>query len=1110
MSNKKTYVVKRDGRHEDVMFDKIKYRIKNICALEDDISLIKSNDNNLNKNFKPLKNVDYDLIAKETIHGLQPGITTSNLDLSAASIAQPMVTDHPEYEILASRLLISNYHKNTVTNLYNNFKNYNPNLTVKEVEENLLLYTFRALYENVDVKNKQYPLIDPRIYKIVINNHDLLKDLIDYSKDYDYDCAGFKLLEDTYLQKCYMLNKDGNKIRTPIERPQHLILRVALGIHCSSEFQDFDKMRYNDVAIFNNIADIIKKYFTDKNFKKYKIKAYKKTIDWNEVITIVQDNTPVEIFEVEFSTSKDPVELIRQEIAKNTISWSELLNNFDGKITQKQLVEIKETIEFMSNRYFIHATPTLFNAGTLRPQCSSCYLVKLPFDSLKGINSFWKKTSTITKYAGGVGYNTHDIRGKDSYIRGTNGVSNGIIPFQKVENDIAVYIDQGGGKRMGAMASYLEPHHCDIESFIYLKLKRGNEYERARNLLYAIWLNDEFFRTIEYENSIDLIKRKTLANDLKGLTDLEKQKILANNKCRLWYLMSSDVSENLSNLYDAKFTTKWIQDKDLFDPKKEAYMKKNFAFTYTYRKYIKEGKYSRQISATELWEQICEIIGETGVPYLCFKDCANRKNNQKNLGTIKSSNLCTEIYQFSSSDQTSVCNLTSNNLAANLTEKKPDNNWLLDKVVIKKEDMSETLQNFYYNGFATNFDYLMQKSEDKKIKYMDFNLFEKVTRRECRNLNKIIDINFYPTKCSKYSNLLNRPLGMGVQNFARLFTMLRLPFDSAEALEINYYLFEFRHYIALDESCNLSIEHRKEQINNLTEWLNINKKLKPTKELENLIKEKEQLLEYYTNTTWSGAYKTFKGSPASRGELQLDLFVKEQLDVKDEVYKGKTDVLPYKLSLPWDELKQKIITYGLRNSLVDALMPTGSTSTILKSTPCFEPINGVIMKRRDKVGEHLKVESELLNDLIEHNLWNEQIKNQCFLDSKGSISNITKIPKIIRDVYKTVWDIDPIKTSKMCITRSPFIDQGQSYTIFMDKPTINKLTQFHFYNWRRGLKTSSYYTRRLAAVDAKKIQVTPENSITQNNESTNNLPNFESVVEGEVCTMKEGCLQCGS
>lgn len=1019
------YVIKRNGQSENISFDKVLYRIKSLCALPEDRHLLlhsNSKKYRSNESFTSLNMVDYNLIARETIKGLYDHVSTKKLDKLSASIAIPMAFEHPEYGILASRILISNFHKNNIHYIKNHYHNlYKIDLNEIDIEKNLLLHTAGMLYNNIDTNNNQSPLLSPDIYQIINNNSNKLEALIDYNYDYKTDYAGFQMLTETYLQKCSFKIKDKIK-RICVERLQHLLMRVSLGIHCS-KYQDYNKLRQNDNAIFSENIEIFRKYLNPKSFYNLQKEVEQNQTSWENYIQIIRDNT------ICYSESSD-AEIIEKSVKKYSLSWDELLMKFDGNITNEQFEEVKETYLFMRDKYFIHATPTLFSAGTLKPQLSSCFLIQLPYDSLDSIADYWKSCALISKSAGGIGSHAHGIRSKDSYIRGTNGKSDGITPLIRVVDSISTYINQGGQKRPGSHVIYVEFHHGDIFETLNLKKPRGNDAERARNLFYAIWMNDEFMRCLHYEVKLEKNIRSQYLHKYTNLTT-EHEKEIAE-KIKLWYLMDPNISKNLSNLYDEGFSTEYIFDDQLFDLNLDYY--KKYKFTYQYRKYIQEKKYVKKVSAGDLWRHVCDLLMETGIPYLMFKDACNRKSNQKNLGTIKSSNLCTEIVEFSSPEEIAVCNLASINQTSFIVDEKPE-------------------PNNYAKKFTEYFEVallkLLGQNNISKKKYIDYNLYEKILRRQVKNLNKIIDGEFYPLKEAKYSNLKHRPIAVGSQDFANLLTLLRIPFDSDLAQELNFYLYEFMYFICCDESCKLA--------------------------------EKD------------GYYESFPGSPASQGLLQFDLWIKEQ---------GES-AIKYPLSLPWNELKIDIKKYGMRNSLLVALMPTGSTSTIMGCSPCFEPHNALVYKRKNKLGEFVIVNRYLINDLIELGLWNKNIKNELLLSEVGGIGNITKIPKLVRDIYKICWDISSKITTNMCLGRSPFIDQSQSYSVFMKKPTVASLTQFHYYGWKKGIKTSSYYTRRLAVADASKTQA---DRTMKEEENTVKEEKFEENTE--LCIFKPGCKSC--
>jgi ribonucleoside-diphosphate reductase alpha chain len=750
------YVVKRDGRKEPIMFDKITARVRK-----------------LNYGLNPL--VDPVRVAMRVIEGLYDGVTTSELDNLAAEIAATMTTTHPDYAQLAARISVSNLHKNTK-------KSFSA--------------TMKDLYEYVNPRTgKKAPLLSDEVYKIIEKNADQIDSNIIYNRDFGYDFFGFKTLERSYLLK---LNGQ------IVERPQHMLLRVSIGIH---------------------------------------------------------------------------------------------LNDLESAF---------ETYELMSKRYFTHATPTLFNSGTPKPQMSSCFLLTMKDDSIDGIYDTLKQTAKISQSAGGIGLSIHNIRATGSYIAGTNGTSNGIVPMLRVFNDTARYVDQGGGKRKGSFAIYVEPWHADIFDFLELKKNHGKEEMRARDLFYAMWISDLFMKRVE-ENST-------------------------------WTLMCPN---ECPGLYDCH----------------------GEAFEKLYLKYEKEGKGRRTIQARELWDKILESQIETGTPYMLYKDSANRKSNQKNLGTIRSSNLCTEILEYTSEDEVAVCNLAS-----------------------------IALPMFIENG-----------------KFNHEELFN-VTRTVTKNLNRVIDRNYYPVKEAENSNMRHRPIGLGVQGLADAFIKLRLPFTCEEAKSLNQEIFETLYFAAVTAS----------------------------------VEEAEK----------DGAYKSYKGSPMAKGEFQHNLW-----GIKDEELSGRWD---------WQDLRKKVKKHGVRNSLLVAPMPTASTSQILGNNECFEPYTSNIYTRRVLSGEFIVVNKHLLEDLVNLSLWNEDMKQE-LMQANGSIQNINGIPDNIKELYKTVWEMSMKDIIDMSRHRGYFIDQSQSLNLFMEGATMAKLTSMHFYAWKSGLKTGMYYLRTKSAVDAIKF-----------------------------------------
>ncbi|MEJ1221639.1 ribonucleoside-diphosphate reductase subunit alpha [Sediminicola sp. 1XM1-17] len=758
------FVVKRDGRKEPMMFDKITARVRKLCY-------------GLNSLVDPVK------VAMRVIEGLYDGVTTSELDNLAAEIAATMTTTHPDYAKLAARISISNLHKNTK----------------KSFSE-----TMKDLYVYVNPRTgKKAPLLSDEVYKVIEENAETLDSTIIYNRDFGYDYFGFKTLERSYLLK---LN---GKIA---ERPQHMLMRVSIGIH---------------------------------------------------------------------------------------------LNDLESAI---------ETYELMSKKYFTHATPTLFNAGMPKPQMSSCFLLAMKDDSIDGIYDTLKQTAKISQSAGGIGLSIHNIRATGSYIAGTNGTSNGIVPMLQVFNDTARYVDQGGGKRKGSFAIYVEPWHADIFEFLDLKKNHGKEEMRARDLFYAMWIPDLFMKRVE-----------------------------ANEE---WTLMCPNECPNLFNTHSDEFEA-------------------------LYLKYEAEGKGRKTIRARELWEKILESQIETGTPYMLYKDAANRKSNQKNLGTIRSSNLCTEIMEYTSPDEVAVCNLAS-----------------------------IALPMFVKNG---DFDHK--------------ELF-RVTKRVTKNLNRVIDRNYYPVKEAENSNMRHRPVGLGVQGLADAFIMLRLPFTSEEAKKLNQEIFETLYFAAV----TASMEQAKEE----------------------------------------GPYSTYEGSPMSKGEFQYNLW-----GIKDEELSGRWD---------WAKLRKEVKKSGVRNSLLVAPMPTASTSQILGNNECFEPYTSNIYTRRVLSGEFIVVNKHLLEDLVNLGLWNENVKQE-LMRANGSVQDIEGIPEDIKELYKTVWELSMKDIIDMSRHRGYFIDQSQSLNLFMENANYSKLTSMHFYAWKSGLKTGMYYLRTKAAVDA--IKFTLDNSKKQ-------------------------------
>jgi ribonucleoside-diphosphate reductase alpha chain len=761
------YVIKRDGRHESVKFDKITARIEKLCYGLDPAYV------------QPVQ------VAVKVVSGLYDGVKTTELDNLAAETAASMTTTHPDYAILAARIAISNLHKET-----------NKSFST----------TIKRLYNYEDPKTgENASLIAKEVYEVVRTHAALLDSTIIYDRDYGYDYFGYKTLE-----KSYLLKMDGRIA----ERPQHMLMRVAVGIH---------------------------------------------------------------------------------------------MDDVEAAI---------ETYNLLSEKWFTHATPTLFNAGTPKPQMSSCFLLTMKDDSIDGIYDTLKQTAKISQSAGGIGLSIHNVRATGTYIKGTNGTSNGIVPMLRVFNDTARYVDQGGGKRKGSFAIYLEPWHADIFDFLDLKKNSGKEEGRARDLFYALWTPDLFMKRVE-ENDV-------------------------------WSLFCPHECPGLADCHGEEFEA-------------------------LYERYEREGRARKTIKAQELWYKILESQTETGTPYMLFKDAANKKSNQKNLGTIKSSNLCTEIIEYTAPDEIAVCNLAS--------------------IALPK--------------FVT-------RGTDGVMRFDHQKLYE-VTKTATRNLNKIIDINYYPVEEARRSNMRHRPIGIGVQGLADAFIMLRMPFESDEARRLNEDIFETIYFGAMTSS----MEQAKE----------------------------------------SGPYETWKGSPISQGIFQFDMWTRDGQPVKPK--SGRWD---------WESLRKDVVEHGVRNSLLLAPMPTASTSQILGNNECFEPYTSNIYTRRVLSGEFVVVNKHLLKDLVKLGLWNDAMKNNLIL-ANGSVQQIPNIPQNIKDLYKTVWEIKQKHIIDMAADRGAYICQSQSLNIHIQDSNFGKLTSMHFYAWKAGLKTGMYYLRTKAASDAVKFTV---------------------------------------
>ncbi|KAH7583933.1 Ribonucleoside-diphosphate reductase large chain 1 [Nakaseomyces glabratus] len=772
------YVYKRSGRKEPVKFDKITARISRLCyGLDPRIDAVK--------------------VTQRIISGVYEGVTTVELDNLAAETCAYMTTIHPDYATLAARVAISNLHKQTTKQF-------------SQVVSNLYHYINPAT-------GKHAPMISDEVYQIVMDNKDELDSAIVYDRDFQFNYFGFKTLERSYL-----LRINGEVA----ERPQHLIMRVALGIH--------------------------------------------------------------------------------------------------GRDLEAAL----ETYNLMSLRYFTHASPTLFNAGTPHPQMSSCFLVAMKDDSIEGIYDTLKECALISKTAGGIGLHIHNIRATGSYIAGTNGTSNGLIPMVRVFNNTARYVDQGGNKRPGAFALYLEPWHADIFDFIDIRKNHGKEEIRARDLFPALWVPDLFMKRVEQNGN--------------------------------WTLFSPSSAPGLSDCYGKEFEE-------------------------LYERYEREGR-GKTIKAQKLWYSILEAQTETGTPFMIYKDACNEKSNQRNLGVIKSSNLCCEIVEYSSPDETAVCNLASIALPA-----------------------------------------FIETSEDGKTSTYNFQKLHDIAKVITRNLNKVIDRNYYPVPEAKNSNMRHRPIALGVQGLADTFMLLRLPFDSEGAAKLNIQIFETIYHASLEASCELAQK--------------------------------------------DGPYQSYQGSPISKGVFQFDMWNAKPFGMWD-----------------WDALRKDILKHGVRNSLTMAPMPTASTSQILGYNECFEPVTSNMYSRRVLSGEFQVVNPYLLRDLVDLGIWDEGMK-QHIITQNGSIQNLPNIPQELKDLYKTVWEISQKTIINMAADRSVYIDQSHSLNLFLQAPTMGKITSMHFYGWKKGLKTGMYYLRTQAASAA--IQFTIDQSVAQ--QAANNIADLSNL-----------------
>jgi ribonucleoside-diphosphate reductase subunit M1 len=910
-------VQKRSGEFEEVSFDKILNRVKN-----------------LGNKILPVLSINYSKLIIKVIDQLHTDISTSVIDELTAEQCASLTTQHPDYGVLSSRIIISNNHKNTPDTFYD------------------AMFKLRNFIDNQD---KNVSLIHESFWKNVGIYKDELNEMIDYSRDYLLDYFGFKTLERAYLMKI------DKKI---IERPQHMWLRVAMGIHGCGENVD--------------------------------IRA------------------------------------------------------------------VKQTYDMMSQQFFTHATPTLFNAGTPRPQLSSCYLIAVEDDSIEGIYNTLQECAKISKWAGGIGMHIHNVRATGSHIRGTNGTSNGITPMLRVFNETARYVDQGGGKRNGSFAIYIEPWHGDIMEFLDLKKNHGDEDKRARDLFYALWIPSLFMERVKEDGD--------------------------------WSLFCPDACPGLADCYGKDFNA-------------------------LYNRYCDEGKAMRTIKARSVWFKILDSQMETGTPYLLYKDAANEKSNQKNVGVIKSSNLCTEIIEYSNKDETAVCNLASVGLPrfvkdtiSEFTEvsiyTKDGCSWCdMLKILLKKknvtykeiklQEVGEFLE-FKNKWGVSTVPQLFDKGNlvggynsvlDILRSTFDYDKLHEVVKVMTSNLNKIIDVNYYPTIKTKRSNLFHRPIGIGVQGLADVYAKMDIPYHSDEAKDINKNIFETIYHASLERSNEISKERLSDMTvvrgyvdfevnmfldiynNTCRTYTNISDKDKAALQRAQPILRETKI----KKKTLYGAYSTFEGSPASLGELQFDLW-------------GVTPSDRYN----WDELKENIKTYGLRNSLLVAPMPTASTAQILGNNECFEPFTSNIYTRRTNAGDFTMINKHLLAELIGLGVWSEELKNNIILN-KGSIQHLKNIPSAIRDKYKIVWEIPMKHMIDMAADRGAFICQSQSLNLWIEDPCYKTLTSMHFYSWGKGLKTGIYYLRRKAAHQPQQFTIEPEKNVNNNVAS-----------EYEVCEMCSG------
>lgn len=870
-------VQKRSGEYEDVSFDKILNRMKALSFGDE---------------FSKKLNIDPSIIAQKVCSEIYDGVTTRELDTLASEIAISLYSTHPDYSVLAARIVVSNHHKNTDGKFSRKV----------------------ARLRNAITDERSTPLVNKQFYELVMENAEEIESVIDYQRDYDFDFFGLKTLEKSYL---YRVNKE------MVERPQDMIMRVALSIH------------RNDLS-----------------------KAF-------------------------------------------------------------------ETYNLMSQHYFTHATPTLYNAGSNREQFASCFLLAMKDDSIKGIYETLADCASISQHAGGIGLHIHNIRSTNSFIAGTNGKSNGIVPMLRVFNDTARYVDQGGGKRNGSFAIYLEPWHPDIFEFLELKKNHGNELERARDLFYALWIPDLFMERVKSDG--------------------------------VWSLMCPNDCQTLSNVCGSEFKV-------------------------LYENLEQQGSYRKQVSARKLWNAILTSQIETGTPYLLYKDACNLKSNQQNLGVIKSSNLCTEIVEYSSPEETAVCNLASVALKKFLVPK--DVSDLKLKIYSKPQcvycDMAKNLCNRLGVNYevVSHKELLMSGETPRKVSFpkifdvstggmdpiggfveletflrptFDFDKLNEVVQVMTRNLNNIIDYNYYPTPETKTSNMRHRPIGLGVQGLANVFMELKISFTSEEAKQLNSDIFETIYYASMTASMELAKEREILLKDSIDDTFTLDETLSALEQ-----KGIQAISEELTRESHLGSYSSFVGSPLHRGRYQFDLWNHTPSDRYD-----------------WSSLMENIKQYGVRNSLLVAPMPTASTAQILGNYECFEPIMSNIYTRRVLAGEYMVLNNYLVQDLMLCGRWSKEMKNK-IIANDGSVQGIDEIPNCFKERYKTVWEMSQKDIIDMAADRGKYICQSQSLNLFMAAPDPNKLTSMHFYAWKKGLKTGIYYLRTRPSSKALQFTVKPQ------------------------------------